>query len=229
MAESWLHTFREELVRMRRDERLTLDQIIAWMERQHQRRMAKSTLSEFFKSLPEMRQPVADADTPRVSPEEQHFLAQAEVLEYVKQTSATLVEAMARLHARQEVLETAAAERHTALLASWQRVEDAVRSLASRRTSDSPPDELGLQVVFEELRRVTQALEALRGRAALPPSAPPHFLAPTSTPAPRRRWQRGLGIVLLLAGGLLALALAYPPLAAWLAHYGSMPWPWLRP
>lgn len=115
MAEATLTPYREEIARLYVTRRESQAEIIRHLERVHGVRVSKATLSRFLKTLPAAQHPPAP-DGPQLSPDEEELLAKVEILEGVRVRLDELIDLVTRTHARLEVLEDAAAERHAALL-----------------------------------------------------------------------------------------------------------------
>jgi hypothetical protein len=118
--------------------------VLRYLEQAHGIRAARSTLSRFLQYQPEAQQPRRAGD-PGLSPEQERFLEQREVFEFLKQSDEKLLDQMTRLLARMGVLEDAAAERQRALL--------------DARTSDE-----GLGIVIDHLKQQAAELEAIKQR-----------------------------------------------------------------
>jgi hypothetical protein len=220
MAERWLEKYRDEIIEMHR-QRLTQARIRRVLEDKYSIDVPKTTISNYLKEL-RASGLLSSPDEPPVTPEEEHFLEQADVYLKLQQSSVHVVEAIAQLLARMGILEDAARERHEAMQETLQKLEDAMRQgmqtsgravedtrraiqEIARATPPSAIDEdsltLPLEVFAGELKKQTQALESLRQQ-----------LGTRHTTAMPASWLRALLItgafwaVLLIVGGALYFA-----------------------
>jgi arginine repressor len=116
----YLDRYRDEIIRLYRDQRKTQAQIRRHLEETYNIDVPKTTLSNFIQEL-RAAGLLGTAQEPSITPEEEQFLAQYEVFQKLEQSSAQVLDAAAQILARMVVLEEAARERHEAILAAITR------------------------------------------------------------------------------------------------------------
>lgn len=121
MAERYLDRYRDEIIQLHR-QRYTQARIRRHLEDTYNIDVPKTTLSNFMQELRSAGL-ISTAAEPRVTPEEEQFLAQHEVFQKLEQSSAQVLDATAQILARMVVLEESARERHDAMLAALRRLE----------------------------------------------------------------------------------------------------------
>src|SRR5688572_753839 len=121
MAERWLEKYRDEIIEMHRH-RVTQARIRRALEDKYSIDIPKTTLSNYIKEL-RASGLISTPDEPPVTPEEEHFLEQADVYLKLQQSSVHVVEAIAQLLARMGILEDAAQKRHEAMQATLQKLD----------------------------------------------------------------------------------------------------------
>ena len=117
MAEPrYLERYRDEIIRLHR-QRYTQARIRRHLEETYTIDVPKTTLSNFMAQL-RSEGAIGTAQEPRVTPEEEQFLAQYEVFQRLEQSSAQVLDAVAQILARLASLEEAARQREEAMLAA---------------------------------------------------------------------------------------------------------------
>ena len=117
MAEPrYLERYRDEIIRLHR-QRYTQARIRRHLEETYTIDVPKTTLSNFMAQL-RSEGAIGTAQEPRVTPEEEQFLAQYEVFQRLEQSSAQVLDAIAQILARLTTLEEAAQQREEAMLAA---------------------------------------------------------------------------------------------------------------
>jgi hypothetical protein len=117
MAEPrYLDRYRDEIIRLHR-QRYTQARIRRHLEETYTIDVPKTTLSNFMAQL-RSEGAIGTAAEPRVTPEEEQFLAQYEVFQKLEQSSAQVLEGIAQIMARLTTLEESAQQREEAMLAA---------------------------------------------------------------------------------------------------------------
>jgi len=117
MAEPrYLERYRDEIIRLHRH-RYTQARIRRHLEETYTIDVPKATLSNFMTRL-RSEGAIGDDREPRVTPEEEQFLAQYEVFQKLEQSSTRVLDAIAEILARLTTLEEAAQQREEAMLAA---------------------------------------------------------------------------------------------------------------
>ena len=117
MAEPrYLERYRDEIIQLHR-QRYTQARIRRHLEETYTIDVPKTTLSNFMAQL-RSEGAIGTAQEPRVTPEEEQFLAQYEVFQRLEQSSAQVLDAVAQILARLATLEEAAQQREQAMLAA---------------------------------------------------------------------------------------------------------------
>lgn len=137
MAERYLDRYRDEIVQLHR-QRYTQARIRRHLEDTYSIDVPKTTLSNFMQELRSSGL-IGTAQEPRVTPEEEQFLAQYEVFQKLEQSSRQVLDAAAQILARMVVLEDAARERHEAILAVLSRLEGNPRVVTPTSLSGTNP------------------------------------------------------------------------------------------
>jgi hypothetical protein len=117
MAEPrYLERYRDEIIRLHR-QRYTQARIRRHLEETYTIDVPKTTFSNFMAQL-RSEGAIGTAQEPRVTPEEEQFLAQYEVFQKLEQSSTQVLDAIAQILARLTTLEESAQQREEAMLAA---------------------------------------------------------------------------------------------------------------
>lgn len=125
MAERSLDQYRDEILEIYQGGRVQQKVVIETLRKRHGLRITPSTLSRWLKEQPEAKELPAPG-TPRVTAEEENFLAQAQVFAWLKEELAAVREDLVNIHARMSVIEDANAKRHQLIVEAFHDVPRAV-------------------------------------------------------------------------------------------------------
>lgn len=167
MANSRLDPYRDDILRLVR-ERRTQAAILQHLAAEYGVTIRKSTLSEYIKK----QTSTAPPPEPRVSPEEEHFLAQAEVYGELQASAQALLDKM------------------NEVIAALKETGGAVYTLAT----DTERRDSALQDGFQQLQQTVASLPSRAGSPANAPNTPPTVTSGVPPQVVRRIWKRAFVI-----------------------------------
>jgi hypothetical protein len=197
---SKLDPHRDEIVALRR-QRKTYQDIVRHLAKEHGVRVAISTLSTYLDGATKGALPPAPAappgrPAPTVTPEQENFLAQAEVFAELQASTRMVVERMDDVIDAVRALNKEAQQRHEGMTSAF-------RSLK----------EEGAKAELVGLRETLAGQEATLRKVLERPNAPALSPASTSARVPagttRRIWLRALGLTAILWLFLIGLLAAF--------------------
>ena len=166
-----LDQYRDEVLELYQGGRVKQKVVLDTLFKRHGLQITPSTLSRWLKDQPEAKE-LPPPGAPRVTAEEENFLAQAQVFAWLKEELAAVREDLVNIYARLSVIEDANANRHKLVVDAFHDIPKAVAQ------------------VMPDVRPTPVAM-----RQYTPPR-PAQVLPPSPKPKPKRRWLK-IGMFLL--------------------------------